>query len=72
LRGRTIDQLVSETWVVPLAMVVRRELVKCLAQVPFAERNDAIQAFLRHRPDESLRVRVAVRRCRRRARDARS
>ena len=40
-----IDQLVGESLVVSLAMVVRRVLVKYPAQVPFTKRNDAIQAF---------------------------
>jgi hypothetical protein len=42
-------------------MVVRRKLVNRRAQVPFADRNDVIQALL-HGPDEALRIRVTVRR----------
>ena len=33
-----VDQLVRESLVVPLTMVVSRELVKCATQVPFTER----------------------------------
>lgn len=35
-------------------MVVRGEFSKGRAQVPFSERNDAVQAFLFHRANEPL------------------
>jgi len=60
LRGRSFDQLVREPLVIALTMGVRRELMKRPTQVPFAEWNSAIQAFLLHRPDESLHVGVGV------------
>jgi len=41
-------------------MVVRRKLVNRPTQVPFADRNDVIQAFLLYRPDEALRIRITV------------
>ena len=46
---------------IPLAMVMRRELPKGVPQVPFAKWDDAIQAFLLDGADEPLRMRVAVR-----------
>jgi hypothetical protein len=62
---QTVDQLVGEALVIPLMMVVRREFSEGTTQVPFAERDHAIQALLLHGPDEPLRIRVAVRRSRR-------
>ncbi len=52
LPGRTIDQLVPEALVIPLAVVVHGELLQCSLQMRFTDRNDAIEAFLLHRPDE--------------------
>src|SRR4029453_18392204 len=52
---------------IPLVMIVPRELLERHPQVPFPDRDDPIQALLFHRPDESLRVGVTVRRTRRRA-----
>ena len=69
LRRWTFNQLVHKTLVIPFAMIVRGELLQCGAQVPFAERNDAIEAFFLDRPDESLCVRIAVWRARRRPHD---
>jgi len=69
LRGRRIDQLVRKPLVIPLAMVVHSELLQCSPQMPFTERHDAIEAFLLHRPDEPLRVGVAIRRTGRRPND---
>jgi hypothetical protein len=40
---------------IPLAMIVRGERLQRSAQVPLAERNDAIEAFFLDRPDEPLR-----------------
>jgi hypothetical protein len=48
LRRKTIDQLVPDPLVIPLAMVVRREVAKNLLQVPFPERDDTIQGLLSH------------------------
>jgi len=57
-----VDQIVRESLVVPLTVVVRHKLLKCSTQLLFAERYDPIQAFFLDRPDEALRIRVAVRR----------
>jgi hypothetical protein len=46
--------------VIPFLVVVGQELCERPAQVGFAEDDDPIQAFLLDRPDESLRVRIAV------------
>ena len=61
------DQFVSEPLMIPLVMIVPRELLERHPQVPFPDRDDPIQALLFYRPDESLRVGVAVGRTRRRA-----
>ena len=45
------------------------ELSQCLTKVPFAKRDDSLEAFLLHRPDKPFRIRVAVRRTRRRSND---
>ena len=60
--ARTLDQLVRESLVIPLAMIVRREFVEGPTKMPFAERSDAIQTLLRDGAHEPLRLRVAVRR----------
>ena len=49
---------------IPLAMVVGDELSQSPPKVPFAERDDSIQALPFHRPDKPFRLRVAVRRTR--------
>ena len=53
-------------------MVVRGEFVQALAQVPLAERDDPVQAFLFHRADKPLSVRIAIRRAGRRPDDTHS
>jgi hypothetical protein len=69
-RGRTFDQLVADALMIALMVIVLDKLPHQAAQMPLAYRNDAIEAFRLDRPDKTLRVRVAVRRCRRRAHDA--
>jgi hypothetical protein len=69
LRRRTIDQLVSKPLVIPLAVVVLRELLQCSPQVPFTERHDAFEAFLFDRANEPLRISVAIGRTARRPND---
>ena len=69
LHKRTIDQLVRESLMIALARIVRGEFVQRLSEVPLTERHDTVQAFLFHRPDEPLGVRVAIRRCGRRPHD---
>jgi len=52
LRGRAFDEFIGESLVIPLAMVVGDELSQSPPKVPFAERDDSIQALLFHRPDK--------------------
>jgi len=44
LHAGRFDQLVRESLVIPVVMVVRGEFSKGRPQVPFAERNEAVQA----------------------------
>ena len=53
---------------ISLVMVVGGEFLQ-RSPLPFTERNDAVQAFLLDRPDESVRVGVAIRRTGRRPHD---
>lgn len=55
-----MDQLVTKSLVVSFVMVVRDEVGERPPQVPFTERDHAIQAFLFDRADEPLRMRIAV------------
>ena len=48
LRGRTVDQLVRQSLMIAFAVVVHRELLQCLTEVPLAERHEAVQAFFFH------------------------
>ena len=48
-------------------MVVGDELSQSPTKVPFAQRDDTMEALLLHRPDKPFRMRVAVRRTRRRS-----
>lgn len=49
LGGQPTHDVVAPGWVIPLAMVVRGELVSCSPEMPFREWNTAVQAFLLHR-----------------------
>jgi hypothetical protein len=60
------DQPVAEPLLVPLPVVVRRELVERTDEAPFAEQDQSVQALLTNRPHEPLRVGVGVRRLERR------
>jgi hypothetical protein len=48
LHALGLDQLVRESLVIPLVMVVRGKFSKGRPQVPFPERNEPVQAFLFH------------------------
>jgi len=48
--------------VIPLRVIVLDELPYEPAQMPLADRNDAIEAFRLDRPDKTFRVCVTVRR----------
>jgi hypothetical protein len=47
LLDSALDQIIRESLVIALAMVVRGQFVQRLTEVPFAERHDAVQAVLR-------------------------
>ena len=64
LRGRTVDQLIGEPLVIPLAVVMGDEFSQSPTKVPLAERDESIQALLFHRSDKSFCMRVAGRRTR--------
>ena len=55
---------------IPLAMVKGDELSQSPTKVPFAQRDDTMQALLLYRADKPFRMRVAVRRARRRSDNA--
>ena len=59
MRGRSVNQLVGKPLVIPLAPVMGDELSQ--SAVPFAERDDSVQALLFHRPNKSFCMRVTVR-----------
>ena len=42
----TVNQVVAETLMIALAMIVRDELGERTTEVPLTEKNDAVQAFL--------------------------
>ena len=65
--SRTVDQFVRKALVVSFTMVVGDELSQSPTKVPLAQRDDTLQAFLLHRANKPLRMRVAVRRTRRRS-----
>ena len=46
LASGTVNQVVAETLVIALVMIVRDELGERATEVPLTERNDAVQAFL--------------------------
>ena len=56
-----IEQLVVQPLVVPLAMVVGHELGNRTSKMSLSEQDHALEALLLDRPNESLRVRIAVR-----------
>src|SRR5262245_40092000 len=60
LRRRAFDQLVRESLVISLAMVMRGEFVQCVPQMPLAERDDpAPRRILRRHPNHQ-RTRVSL------------
>jgi len=64
------NQPIVKTLVIPLPVIMRRECGESSTQVGFAEDDDPIQALLLDRPDEALRIRIAVGRLERRLHDA--
>jgi hypothetical protein len=64
------DQLVAESLMVPLAMIVRHKLIDDVAQTSLAEENHPIETLFADRPYEPLRVGIGIRRLNRRLHDA--
>ena len=60
-----MQELVVESLVVSLTMVMLDVLVDDEAQMPFAERDDTMEALLFDRPDEPLGIGVEIRAVRR-------
>ena len=59
-RWRSLQELVVESLVVSLAMVVFDVLAHEETQVPFAEGDDATETLLFHRADEPLGIGVEI------------
>ena len=59
-RWRSLQELVVESLVVSLAMVVVDVLAHEETHVPFAEGDDATETLLFHRADEPLGIRVEM------------
>ncbi len=59
-RSCPLQELVIESLVVPLVMVVLDVLVDEAAQVPLAQRDDAIETLLFDRADEPFGIRVEI------------
>ena len=59
-RWRSLQELVVESLVVSLAMVVVDVLAHEETQVPFAEGDDATETLLLNRADEPLGIRVEI------------
>src|SRR5690242_20898515 len=64
------DQLIAESLVIPLAVVVRHKLVDESAQTSLAEEDHSIETFFTERAHEPLRVGIGIRRLNRRLHDA--
>jgi hypothetical protein len=56
------DQPIAQILVIPLSMIMLKELAYCPADGPLPEEDPAIQALHLEAPQESLQVRVQSRR----------
>ena len=65
-----VDQVVVQSLMIPLMMIVFDEFPNRPSEVPLADRNHPIETFLFDRSDESFRVRIRIRRPQRRLHDA--
>ena len=66
----SLDQFVGQALVIVFSMVMHDEFGDGPAEVSLAQRGQPVQALLLERADESLRVRIAVRRTERSTDDA--
>lgn len=57
-----VDQVVVQSLMIPLMMIVFDEFPNRPSEVPLADRNHPIETFLFDRSDESFRVRIRIRR----------
>jgi hypothetical protein len=55
-----LNQLIAESLVIPLLMVVRSKLASSFPKRPFSKEDHPIETFVLDRPDEPLGVRVQV------------
>lgn len=53
-----VDQVVVQSLMIPLMMIVFDEFPNRPSEVPLADRNHPIETFLFDRSDESFRVRI--------------
>jgi hypothetical protein len=65
-----IDQFVTNPLMVAFAVIMDHVFGERTAEVPLAQRYEAVQTFLFDRPDKAFRVRIAVRRTERSPDDA--
>jgi hypothetical protein len=66
----SLDQLIAESLMIPLAVIVHHKLVDDVAQTSLAEDNHAIQTLCADRAYEPFRVGIGIRRLDRRLHDA--
>src|SRR5262245_14672486 len=64
------DQLIVESLMVPLAVIVRHKLINNVAQTSLPEENHPVQTLFADRAHEPLRVGIGIRRLNRRLHDA--
>src|SRR2546425_11433605 len=57
---RSLDESIAEALVIPFAVVVRNVLRHRASEVPFADRNQPVEAFFRDRSHEALRIGVRI------------
>jgi hypothetical protein len=62
LNADALDQFVADPLMVAFAMIMGQVFGECAAEVPLAQRYQAVQTFLSDGPDKAFRVRMAVRR----------
>ena len=66
LRVDAVNERVAQALMVPLLVIMRHEFGDRLSEMPFAERDHAVETLFPHGAHKALRMRVAVRRTDRR------
>src|SRR5262249_22618508 len=64
--SRAVDKLVAQPLMIPFVMIVRDVFGNSPSEMPFADRNDPIKAFLYDRSHEAFGVRIRIGRLKRR------